>query len=179
MNQTLNSTLAEDLRTAHKVAKRNCVVHTRDLARDVRERLVLSHWLREVYNGFYILVQPEIGADGDSYFYPCYLDFCAVYLEHRFNAAWFLSAESSIDQHLESTKVPTQLYIHNSMKINDLVKLPNGLSLVITGSSLQFENLVELKEGIRLLRLQPALAHLQKSYFQSRQQDLMLALERK
>jgi fido (protein-threonine AMPylation protein) len=176
MNQTLNPKLADDLRMAHKAAQRNCVVQSKDIERDVRERLERSSWLKEVYKGFYLLVQPEVGAEGESYFYPSYLDFCSVYLNDRFGTKWFLSAESSVDLHLESTKVPTQLYVHNSMKINDVVKLPHGLSIVITSSSIKFEELTEVKDGICALRMQPALAHLQKSYFQSRQQDLMLGL---
>jgi hypothetical protein len=114
--------------------------------------------------------------DGSSFFYPFFTEFCSVYLKDRFEDDYFLSPESSLALNLESTTIPTQVFVCTCRNVGDRVSLPNDISIIISHSKIKSEGYTELVDGLRALTLQAAIANLLPSFFRSRSHDFLMAL---
>ena len=88
--------LAESLAVLKKLQDDDIVaIHTKNMTRTHRERLVRSGFIREVMKGWYIPSRPEEQTGESTAWYATFWEFCADYLNSRFGDQWCLSPEQS------------------------------------------------------------------------------------
>jgi hypothetical protein len=81
-----------DARNAH-------IIQSEEISRSDREILLAAGWLQEIIRGWYMLVRPDIATGDTAAWHANFWDFVRIYLNHRFDNAYCLSAESSLDLH--------------------------------------------------------------------------------
>ena len=135
----------------------NLVIQGADtLGRTHTERLVNSGYLQMVIKGWYIPSSP--GSEGDStVWYVSYWSFVTAYLNKKFNGAWCLSPELSLDFHSGKTVIPQQLIVRSGTGTNNILQLPFGTSLVDIKATLPPEVIQEPRYGVRLYPMAYAL----------------------
>ena len=90
---TLQDKLAESLAVLKKLQDEGIVaVHTKNMTRTHRERLIKSRFIKEVMKGWYISASPEEPAGESTAWYASFWSFCGDYLKSRFNNQWCLSS---------------------------------------------------------------------------------------
>jgi hypothetical protein len=88
-------------------------IRSQDLSRTHRERLVNNGFLEEVIKGWYIPARPDERKGDSTAWYTSFWNFCASYLNTRFDDAWCLSPEQSLLIHAENWTVPRQLLVRS------------------------------------------------------------------
>lgn len=71
-----------------------------------RTRLMKNGFLQEVIKGWYIPSRPDESSGESTIWYVSFWDFCAAYLNTRFDKDWRLSPEQSLLLHSENYTVP-------------------------------------------------------------------------
>ena len=113
--------LADSLETLKTLQERGVVaVHSSDLTRTHRERLVRNGFLQEVMKGWYIPVRPDEARGASTAWYAAYWGFCAGYLSARFGTNWSLSPEQSLLLHTGNMTVPRQLPVRSPKARNKI-----------------------------------------------------------
>lgn len=83
---TPSEKLAESLEVLKSLQDQKIVaIRSRDLSRTHRERLKKNGFLQEIIKGWYISTRPEETAGESTFWYASFWDFCASYLESRFD----------------------------------------------------------------------------------------------
>lgn len=145
--------LAGSLERVTEVAQHN-VVRSNELSRVDRERLLKGGWLTPIIRGWYMLGHPQ--AQGEtSQWYGSYWTFMGLYLSKRFGTKYCLSAESSLDFHLDRNNVPKQLIVIAGKGGNSRIELPHGTSLFAWEGELPPER--EMLHGLQIMPLPRAL----------------------
>lgn len=132
-------------------------IRTRQLTRTHRERLQRSGFIREVMKGWYIPARPDEPAGESTGWYASFWAFAAGYLNERFGADWCLSAEQSISLHVGDWTVPKQLLARSPRGGNKPTALLHDTSLFDVRLDLPGAADVEIRDGLRLMRLPAAL----------------------
>lgn len=146
--------LAASLERARQAAQDN-IVQSGDLSRTHRERLLKAGWLTPVIRGWYILGHP--GDQGMSTrWFASYWDFISQYLNKRFGADYCLSAEASLDFHLDKNALPPQLVVMTATGGSNRVELLHQTSLFIYETA-ELPGNREIRLGIQTLPLAAAL----------------------
>lgn len=127
------------------------VFESREFSRVHRERLLRFGFLREVIRGWLISSDPGTH-DGDSTpWHASFWEFCALYCEERFDAAWHLSPAQSLLLHADSTVIPTQVVVHSPKGANNKIDLPFGTSLFdLKEKQVPLASDVTTRDGLRL-----------------------------
>ena len=151
---TFETLLANSLEQARQAAQDN-IVHSSDLSRVHRERLLKAGWLTQVIRGWYILGHP--GDQGQSTrWFTSYWDFIKQYLNKRFGVDYCLSAEASLDFHLDKNALPPQLVVMTATGGSNRVELLHQTSLFIYETA-ELPGNREIRLGIQTLPLAAAL----------------------
>lgn len=165
----------ETLQTLQEEGK--VAIRSGDLKRAERERLVRGGFLRQVIKGWYVPARPEEAGDGETTaWYAAFWGFCAAYLEYRFGDAWCLSPEQSVLLHAGNQTVPPQLFVRSPKASNNLTKLMHGTSILEVKTEIPGAEELELKQGLRLVRLPKALVSSGPRLFMSYPTDARAAL---
>lgn len=139
-------------------------IQTKALTRTHRERLVKNGFLEEVIKGWYISVRPDEQKGESTAWYASFWNFCASYLNNRFDKDWCLSPEQSLLIHVENWTVPRQLLVRSSKGSNNLVKLPHNTSLFDMRCKMPEKN-IEEKQNLRIYSLASSLIHCSPKFF--------------
>lgn len=169
--------LAESLDVLHRLQARGIVaIHSKDLTRTHRERLLKNGFLQEVIRGWYISTRPDETTGESTAWYASYWSFCASYLQSRFGSDWCMVPEQSLSLYAENWTVPHQLLIRSSIAQNNITELPHGTAFLdVRGSIPQGRNIVE-KHGLRLFSLPTALVECSPRHYIHAPTDMRAAL---
>ncbi len=169
--------LAQSLEALHKLQEGGVVaIKSADLGRSDRERLLKSGFLKEVIKGWYIPSRPdEIQGDSTAW-YASFWDFCAAYLQERFEKEWCLSPEQSLTLHGGNRTVPAQLIVRTPRGGNKPTALPHDTSLFDVRSSLPAKTETVERDGLRLFSVPAALVSVSEQFFQRAATDVRAAM---
>lgn len=170
--------LAQSLETLHSLQQTQKAVAIRgtDLTRTHRERLLKNGFLKEVLKGWYIATRPDEQPGDTTGWYASFWQFCAAYLQERFEQQWILSAEQSLALHSGNWVVPGQLLVKSPKANNNQTNLLFGTSLFDIKGTVPGDDEVEIKDGIRVYSLAAALIFCSPVYFTRSEMDARNAL---
>lgn len=177
MKQTSDLIAAALTRARTKAESRNAqIIQSSELTRAEREILLAAGWLQEIMRGWYMLVRPDV-SDGDSAaWYANFWDFVRIYLNDRFDNEYCLSAESSLDLHIENPTIPKQVIVI-VRKGTGLRTLMHDTSLMIYEDPNNFPSDVTQRQGINIMKLSLAICKVAPSYFKKHPREAELALK--
>lgn len=153
--------LAGSLERATRAAHEH-IVQSEELSRTDRERLLGSGWLTPVIRGWYLLGHPA-GRGETTRWYASYWIFMVRYLAGRFGTEYCLSAESSLDFHLDRNTIPKQLVVIVGQGGNSRIELPHETSLFTRQGNLPPS--IQTRYGIQVMPLSLALCRVAPAFF--------------
>jgi len=169
--------LASSLEVLQALQEQSIVaIRTSQLTRTHRERLVKNGFLKEVMKGWYIRARPDEAAGESTAWYASFWEFCAAYLEERFQNKWSLSPEQSLSIHAENWNVPGQLLVRAKRGDNKPTTLPHNTSLFILRAALPDLEQCTINQGLRLFSLPAALIAANPTIFRQNPTDMRVAL---
>ncbi len=152
------------------------IVNTNDILRNDRQLLLKTGWLQEIIRGWYMLTRPDIATGDTAAWDANFWDFVKIYLEDRFGDEYCLSAESSLDLHVENPSTPKQVIVIAKQGAG-LRTLMYDTSLLIYADTKNFpEERVE-KRNINVMNLAYALCKVAPTYFRNNPRDAEIALK--
>ncbi len=158
--------LAESLAVLKKLQDESIVaIHTKNMTRTHRERLVKSGFIKEVMKGWYIPALPEEPAGESTAWYASFWGFCGDYLKSRFGNQWCLSPEHSLSIHSGNWNVPEQLLVRTPKGGNKPIFLLHETSIMDVRLKLPDKNDIEIKENLRIMTLPAALISCAPGYY--------------
>ncbi|MFG6687084.1 Fic family protein [Mariniflexile sp. HNIBRBA6329] len=169
--------LAQSLEKLKKLQDQGyTAIKTKDLSRLNRERLIEHGFIKEVMQGWYIIVPPDEQKGDSTSWYASYWNFCARYLEDRFGQDYCISAEQSLQIHAGNNAVPQQLIIRTIKSTNAITPLIHGTSLFSMKSTLPNKAEIETKDNIRMLNLASSLVNCTPTMFKQSSIEIRTAL---
>ena len=168
--------LSDSLRRVERTARKG-VVRSSDIGRLDRERLARNGWLMPVIRGWYLLNTPGSQEGASTVWYSCFWDFIEVYLSERYGSGYILSAESSLELHIGSTTIPTQVVAIVEKGGGRSIELPQGTSLLPYAGRDTIPDESEHIRGLRVMSLPLALSRVSPTYFRSSQVQVEVALQ--
>ncbi|WP_028313841.1 Fic family protein [Desulfatibacillum aliphaticivorans] len=169
--------LAQSLAVLKKLQDKGIVaIHTKNMTRTHRERLVKNGFIKEVMKGWYVPSRPDEPAGESTAWYASYWSFCADYLEARFGGQWCLSPEQSLRIHSGNWSVPGQLVVRTPKGGNKPVTLLHGTSILDLRLKLPEKKDITSKENLRIMTLPAALIACAPSYYPNNAVDARAAL---
>ncbi len=169
--------LAESLAVLKKLQDEGIVaIHTKNMTRTHRERLVKSGFIKEVMKGWYVPSRPEEPAGESTAWYASFWGFCADYLNSRFGDQWCLSPEQSLNIHSGNWTVPGQLLVRTPKGGNKPVSLLHQTSIMDLRLKLPAQNDLESKENLRIMTLPAALISCAPGYYSNNAVEARAAL---
>src|SRR5438552_64465 len=122
--------LADSLSALQELQKSgHRVIHSRELSRTHRERLVANGFLQPVTKGWWISSSPGARPGDSTPWYASFWEFCARYCADRFGDEWHLSPEQSLLLLAENSVIPRQIVVYTPKGTNHNLELPFGTSL--------------------------------------------------
>ena len=85
------------------------IVLSADISREDRQLLLRTGWLQEIIKGWYMMVRPDIATGDSTAWYTNFWDFARIYLQQRFGAVYCVSAENSLELHVDKPIIPRQV----------------------------------------------------------------------
>jgi hypothetical protein len=150
--------LSESLAVLKKLQDEGTVaIHTKNMTRTHRERLLKNGFIKEVMKGWYISARPEEPAGESTAWYASFWGFCADYLKSRFGKQWCLSPEQSLRIHSGNWDVPGQLLVRTPKGGNKPISLLHETSILDARLKLPDRNDIESKEKLQIMSLPAAL----------------------
>jgi hypothetical protein len=150
--------LSESLAVLKKLQDEGTVaIHTKNMTRTHRERLLKNGFIKEVMKGWYISVRPEEPTGESTAWYASFWGFCADYLKSRFGNQWCLSPEQSLRIHSGNWNVPGQLLVRTPKGGNKPTSLLHKTSILDARLKLPDKNDIESKENLQMMTLPAAL----------------------
>ncbi len=174
---TPSEKLARSLEALKALQDRGVVaIRSSDLERTDRERLVKNGFLQPIMKGWYIPSRPDEVAGESTAWYASFWDFCSSYLHERFGTDWCLSPEQSLLLHAGNRTVPRQLLVRCPKGDNKIIALPHNTSLLTVRYNMPDKRDIEIKNGLNLYALVPALIDCTPRLFQQHPTDIRAAL---
>jgi hypothetical protein len=176
MAKTINQLLAEALAAAQGCAIGN-IVHSRNIKPKQQALLVKSGYLKRIIKGWY-LFDADLSAQhaGESaLWYESIWSFIGQYLYSRFKGNYWLSSKASLDIHTDNNSMPSQIVVFVKGGTEDIVQLPNNMSLLVTRKKVKPGALVEY-QGVKVYPLETALANSVPTSFQKHPFSMQVAL---
>lgn len=166
--------LADALDRASTAADGGHVLRSADLARSDREKLERAGWLMRVMKGWYLLV-PDAEAGDSTAYYANYWEFVGRYLRERFGSDYCLSADASLQRHLDMNAVPRQLSVQTGRGGTDTLNWPFGTS-AITWQPKALPQRIESVGEINVYPLQDAIVQAPASAWRAAPAEMEIAL---
>jgi len=158
--------LAESLAVLKKLQDEGTVaIHTKNMTRTHRERLLRNGFIKEVMKGWYIPARPEEPAGESTAWYTSFWGFCADYLKSRFGNQWCLSPEQSLSIHSGNWNIPGQLLVRSPKGGNKPMTLLHETSIMDVRLKLPDKNDIESKESLQIMTLPAALISCAPGYY--------------
>ncbi len=158
--------LAESLAVLKKLQDKGTIaIHTKNMTRTHRERLVKSGFIKEVMKGWYIPARPEEPTGESTAWYASFWGFCAGYLNSRFGSQWCLSPEQSLSIHSGNWTVPGQLIVRTPKGGNKPTSLLHKTSIMDIRLKLPAKKDIERKENLQIMTLPTALISCAPGFF--------------
>lgn len=163
---TPSEKLAKSLETLHALQDRGVIaIHTSNLAREHRDRLLRNGFMQRVIKGWYISSRPDEPSGESTAWYASFWDFCAAYLKHRFSHLWCLSPEQSLLLHAENWTVPKQLLVRSPKAQNNLTTLLFDTSLLDAKYPLPEKKDIVVKNNLNIFTFNSALINCSPQFF--------------
>ena len=124
-----------------------------------RELLQKNGFLKEVSKGWYIAADPGEKPGETTAWFMSYWDFCAKYLNHKYNDIWCLSADQSLLLHTGNRSVPSQLLVRSPKGNNHPTPLPHGTSLFNFKADLPESKHILIENGLNIYNLQASIIY--------------------
>ena len=140
-------------------------IHTKNMTRTHRERLIKYGFIKEVIKGWYVPARPDEPAGESTAWYASFWGFCADYLKSRFGNQWCLSPEQSLSIHSGNWNVPGQLLVRTPKGGNKPTSLLHETSIMDVRLKLPDKSDIESKENIQIMTLPAALISCTSGYF--------------
>jgi Fic family protein len=176
MAKTINKLVAEALSEVSKNANGH-IVHSKNIKPKQQALLVKQGYLKRIIKGWY-LFDADLSAQqaGESaLWYESVWSFIGQYLVSRFKDNYWLSAEASLDVHTHNNAMPTQLVVYVKNGTEDIVQLPNNMSLLVTNVKTKPGDLIRHR-GVAIFPLETALANSVPMAFRKHPVSLQVAL---
>ena len=158
--------LAQSLTLLRIIQERGIyAIQSKDLSRTHRERLVANGFLEEVIKGWYIPVRPDERQGDSTAWYASFWNFCASYLNRRFDDEWCLSPEQSLLIHAENWTVPRQLLVRSPKASNKNMELPHQTSLFQVRYKMPEAQDIEVKQDIHIYSVASGLIYCSPKFF--------------
>jgi len=158
--------LSESLAVLKKIQDEgNVAIHTKNITRTHRERLLRNGFIKEVMKGWYIPARPEEPAGESTAWYASFWGFCADYLKSRFGNQWCLSPEQSLSLHSGNWNVPEQLLVRTPKGGNKPISLRYKTSILDARLKLPDRNDIEHEENLQIMTLPAALISCAPGYY--------------
>lgn len=151
-------------------------IRTTQLTRTHRERLQRGGFIREVMRGWYVPSRPDEPPGESTGWYASFWAFVTEYLNDRFGNDWCLSPEQSISLHTGEWTVPKQLLVRSPAGGNKPTELLHGTSVFDLRLQLPAEEDIQVRDGLRLMRLPAALIACAPGQFSARPVEMRAAL---
>lgn len=169
--------LAESLAVLKKLQDQGTVaIHTKNMTRTHRERLLRNGFIKEVMKGWYTLARPEEPVGESTAWYASFWGFCADYLKSRFGKQWCLSPEQSLSLHSGNWNVPGQLLVRTPKGGNKSLSLLHKTSILDVRLKLPDKNDIETKENLQIMTLPAALISCAPGYYSNNAVEARAAL---
>jgi hypothetical protein len=169
--------LAESLAVLKKLQDEGIVaIHTKNMTRTHRERLLRNGFIKEVMKGWYIPARPEEPAGESTAWYASFWGFCADYLKSRFGNQWCLSPEQSLSIHSGNWNVPVQLLVRTPKGGNKPMSLLHETSIMDVRLKLPDKDDIETKENLQIMTLPAALISCAPGYYSNNAAEARAAL---
>ena len=156
--------------------KTSHVLHTSEISRADREILLKHRWLEEIIRGWYLVIRPDLAQGDSTAWFASFWDFLREYLEHNYGTEYCLSAESSLDLHVGSLVVPSQVIVMALKGSGTPLQLPHGTSLLVYADPKRLPKEKVLLRGLQVMTLEYALCKVSPAYFRTSPQEVELAL---
>lgn len=141
------------------------VIHTSEMSRTHKTRLLENGFLKEVLKGWYIATRPE-ERDGDTTsWYMSFWYFISKYLNIRFDKDWCLSPEQSLSILSGNSVVPNQLLVRSPKGQNNIVSLIHKTSVLDLKSIIPEKGERIEINGIQIYSLASGLLNCSPGYF--------------
>ncbi len=169
--------LAESLDVLKKLQNEGIVaIHTKNVTRTHRERLLKNGFIKEVMKGWYIPARPEEPVGESTAWYASFWGFCADYLKSRFGNQWCLSPEQSLSIHSGNWNVPRQLLVRTPMGGNKPIFLLHDTSIMDVRLKLPDKTDMENKENLRIMTKPAALISCSPGYYSNNAEEARTVL---
>ncbi|HSM73850.1 MAG TPA: cell filamentation protein Fic, partial [Desulfobacterales bacterium] len=169
--------LSESLAVLKKLQDEGTVaIHTKNMTRTHRERLLKNGFIKEVMKGWYISARPEEPAGESTAWYASFWGFCADYLKSRFGKQWCLSPEQSLRIHSGNWDVPGQLLVRTPKGGNKPISLLHETSILDARLKLPDKNDIESKENLQIMSLPAALISCNPGFYSNNAVEARAAL---
>jgi Fic family protein len=174
--KTENQLLAEALAQVKDSAIGN-IVHSKNIKAKPQALLVKQGYLKRIIKGWYLF-------DGDlstqktgesALWYESIWSFISQYLSERFENNYWLSSEASLDIHTDNNCLPAQIVVFVKNGTEDIIRLPNNMSLLITQSKVEPESLIEYR-NIKVYPLEKAIVKSTPTSFRKNPASMQVAL---
>ncbi len=178
MAKTQNQLLAEALSQVTGCAVGN-IVHSKNIKPKQQALLVKQGYLKRIIKGWY-LFDADLSARkaGESaLWFESIWSFIGQYLSLRFDDNYWLSAEASLDIHTDNNLMPAQIVIFVKGGTEDIIRLPNEMSLLITRNKTKPDSLVEFHD-LKVFSLEAALAKSTPASFKNNPVNMQVALRK-
>lgn len=171
----LNERIATALEEARNVSEEGIISSGR-ISDKSREILTNAGFLERIVRGWYMLVSPESSGSSTPWF-SMYWPFVKQYMDERFGKEGYcLSPQSSLDIYSGETTIPPQMIILTRKNSNTTVRLPHGVSLLLYQDDKAMPEILNEMNGISLMPLPYAIVKAPPSYYQSKAQNIEIAL---
>ncbi len=169
--------LAQSLTVLKKLQDKGIIaIHTKNMTRTHRERLLKNGFIKEVMKGWYVSSRPEEPKGESTAWYGSFWGFCADYLNARFGEQWCLSPEQSVSIHSGNWNIPGQLFIRTPKGGNKPTDLLHETSLIDTRLDLPNKSKLTRENNLQILTLHAALISCTPSYYLNNAEDVLAAL---
>jgi hypothetical protein len=158
--------LAQSLAVLKKLQDKGVVaIHTKDITRTHRERLISNGFLKEVIKGWYVAARPDEPIGESTSWYVSFWAFCADYLKSKFGNKWCLSPEQSLSIHSGNWSVPGQLLVRTPKGGNKPIFLLHETSIMDVRLKLPDKQDLESKDNMQIMTLPAALISCAPGYY--------------
>jgi Fic family protein len=177
MAKTKTQLLAEALAEVSKSAVGN-IVHSKNMNPGQQALLHKNGYLKRIIKGWY-LFDVDIAAHGtgeSALWYESIWSFIGQYLHSRFKDNYWLSAEASLDIHTDNNSMPSQIVVFVKNGTEQIIKLPNDMSLLLTNGKNVPSEIVE-HQDVRVYSLENASASSVPASYKNYPVSMQIALQ--